>query len=105
MGKLVAAVRGTAWAVGIVELGSPLSDEEDEEGPWTFSIDDLTRDTLAGIPDDQLRVLAAWWAQIPEWSWAGPLPDEELLPTLTGLVNLARQAKAAERHLYCWSSL
>ena len=85
--------------------GFPISGEDDEEGPWTFSIDDLTRDTLAGIPNDDLRELAAWWAQIPEWPWAGPLPDDALLPTLTDLVDLARQTKAAGRHLYCWCSL
>jgi hypothetical protein len=105
VGKLVATVRGTEWTVGTVGLGSPLSGDEDEEGPWTFSVDDLTRDTLAGIEDEVLRELAAWRGRIPEWPWAGPLPEEETLSMLTNLVDLARQAKAAERHLYCWCSL
>ncbi|WP_157546648.1 hypothetical protein [Hamadaea tsunoensis] len=105
VGSLVAYVRGSEWTEETVDLGPSLPEDGDEEGPWTFSVDDGVRDTLALIEDERLRELAVWWSRAPELARSGMALEEELLPILSRLIQLARRAQAAELHLYCRCNL
>jgi hypothetical protein len=104
LGQLVAMVRGVEWSPHVVddELVWPEGDDEESEGPWVVVLDDLARDTLADIADGRLPELADRWSGIEELAGS---QREELLRSLTDLVNLARRARAASEHLYCWMSL
>ncbi|GIF72511.1 hypothetical protein [Asanoa siamensis] len=61
------------------------------------------RDALAGLSDEQLPELAVRWAAIEEFG--GFVPADVLVGTMGELAGLARRARAAGEHLYCWICL
>ncbi|GHJ48073.1 hypothetical protein Cs7R123_54150 [Catellatospora sp. TT07R-123] len=73
-------------------------------GLSVVALDDATRDTLAGIAPDQMTALSARWGQVEELNWDEPPRDDEMVTTIEALSGLARRARAADEHLYCWSS-
>ncbi|MDG4774352.1 hypothetical protein [Solwaraspora sp. WMMD792] len=103
LGQLVSFVRDAPWRAGLVQ--SRLLWSPEEEGPWLFSLDDATRDTLASISDGQLPELSARWGRIDEFAHSGPLPEGELVPVIEAIAGLARRARDAGDHLYCWCCL
>ncbi len=104
LGKLVGFVRGLDWSVDLVGSGLLWSGSEDE-GPWLISIDDGTRDSLASVPVAQMPELSARWGQIEEWAGSEPLPEDQLVPVIEEITGLARRARDAGAHLYCWCCL
>lgn len=110
LGQLVGFVLGEPWTPGLVDdrLVWPGGQDPDllveHEGPWVRELGDQARDALAGVADDRVPELAARWVRIEEISWPGA-PDDALVPLLTDLVALARAARAADEHLYCWTCL
>ena len=38
-------------------------------------------------------------------AWHGPLPDDAMLPVIYNIAGLARRARDAGDHVYCWSCL
>jgi hypothetical protein len=118
LGKLLAAIRSTAWAVDIVgaepvfppgpkptreTMASFPPDSPWFSGPWIDRLADRTRNDLAGIQADQLDALAATWGGIEEF---GGREDPLLVRHLiTELSALAGRAAADGDHLYCWTSL
>jgi hypothetical protein len=107
LGQLVAEVRGVEWdpeALG-ESLVWPTEDEAtDDDAAWVIVLGDDARDTLAGIEDAQIPARADWWAEIEELAMDDAEP-EALVPVLTELVELARRARTADDHVYCWISL
>jgi hypothetical protein len=102
LGRLVAHIQGIEWQAGLVGLEELWGDED---SPFVMSVDDATRDCLASVSDAQMPGLAAWWGGIEELARWGPVPAGQMLPFLTGIVGLARRARAAGEHLYCWCCL
>lgn len=108
VGQLIAFIRDVPFSTGVARSRLIWPADPDPEflmehqGPWVEALEDATRDTLAGAVD--LPELAARWLRIEELDWPGASGDT-LLPILTDLVALARDARAAGQHLYCWSSL
>ncbi|GAA1813237.1 hypothetical protein GCM10009682_38020 [Luedemannella flava] len=103
VGKVVAHIRDVPWSPGT--MGTGLVEPAEDEGPWVVRIADEARDTLADLPDDRFRELAAWWATIEEFARWSRLDDEDvemLREKLAELVGLARRARAADDRLYCW---
>ncbi|MEU4643592.1 hypothetical protein [Micromonospora sp. NPDC023814] len=104
LGKLVSFVRGVSWRVNLVDLKLLWSGDE-REGPWLMSLDRATRDTLASINDTRLLELSARWGRIEELAWAGPLPDDQMLPVIEEIAALAQRARDAGEAVYCWCCL
>nr|MDT0663362.1 hypothetical protein [Micromonospora sp. DSM 115978] len=104
LGQLVALARGVPWHAGLVG-NNMIWSGDDGEGPWLLSIDDATRDTLAGIDDSRLPELSAKWGQIEELARYGPLPESEVRPIIEQIAGLAQRARQAGDHLYCWCCL
>lgn len=104
LGRLVGLARGVPWNVDLVATELLWSGDE-EEGPWLMSIGDAVRDTLATIANAAEPDLAERWGQTEELAWNGPLPGPQLLPVMDQITGLARRARAAGDHLYCWCSL
>jgi hypothetical protein len=104
LGRLVALVRGVSWDVNVVNTELLWSGAE--EGPWLMSIDDAVRDTLASVATStQLLELSAQWGRTEELAWNGPLTDDAMLPVIDQIAGLARRARDAGDHMYCWCSL
>jgi hypothetical protein len=104
LGRLVALARGVPWEVGLVATELLWSGDE-QEGPWLTSIGDAARDTLASIASVDAPNLAERWGQTEELAWNGPLPGDHLSPIIDEITGLARRARDAGDHLYCWCSL
>jgi len=103
LGQLVGFARGTEWTVDTVQ--GQLLWSADEQGPWLESIDDATRDTLASISDELMPELSARWGRIEELSLGDDVAGDEMLPVIEEIRGLARRARDAGDHLYCWSCL
>jgi hypothetical protein len=104
LGRLVGLARGIPWEVGLVATELLWTGDE-QEGPWLTSIGDAARDTLASIGSADARNLSGQWGQIEELARNGPLPNDQLLPIIDRIAGLARRARDAGDHLYCWCSL
>jgi hypothetical protein len=72
-------------------------------GPWLQELDNEARNTLASVDDARIPGLAVMWANIEEFK--GHARVESMVTLITDLVGLARRARDAGDHLYCWSSL
>lgn len=70
LGQLVSLARGVEWDVDTVEVELVWSVGE-QEGPVLMSLDDATRDTLAGIERRQMADLSARWGRIEELARGG----------------------------------
>jgi hypothetical protein len=107
LGQLIAIARQVEWSVDLVseEMIFPSSEEltGGEEGPWVSRLSDQARDALADIDDARFDDLARRWAQIEEFG--GYVEAATIEPVIAQLAGLARRARAAGEHLYCWSSL
>lgn len=103
LAQLVAFIRQTEWAVDTVE--DQLLWSGDEQGPWLSSIDDAARDTLASISDDQFLSLSQRWSRIEELWLGEDVAGDEMVPVIEEIAGLARRARDAGEHLYCWSCL
>ncbi|GAA2599790.1 hypothetical protein GCM10010399_33220 [Dactylosporangium fulvum] len=101
LAELVCFVRGIEWNVNVVEEHLVWSRAE-AEGPWVLSIGDDVRDALASITEAQMPSLSARWGRTEELAWHGPLPDDTMLPVIENISALARRARDAGDHLYCW---
>jgi hypothetical protein len=118
LGKLIAAIRGTAWEVHIVgstrvfpagpaptreTMASFPPDSPWFSGPWIERLSDAVRDDLAAVQPGQIDALAATWSAIEEFGghW-DPVLVGHLIAELSAL---SRRAQAAGDHLYCWTSL
>ena len=100
VGHLVAAARGTDWDARLVHAAMIWS--ADEDGPWLEALTDAARDTLASITEDRAPDLAVRWAELDDHvGWRA----EDAREALDVLTALARRARDAGEHLYCWSSL
>jgi hypothetical protein len=109
VGALCAFIVGVRWAERATggRLVWPVLDHEElmeHQGPWVEQLSDEVRDALAGVGDDRIPELAARWVRIEEVRWPDA-PDDALVPVVTDLVALARAARPAGQHLYCWISL
>ncbi|MEV6302781.1 hypothetical protein AB0M02_25435 [Actinoplanes sp. NPDC051861] len=106
LGKLIGFIVDEPWSVDLVRssLVWPSGDElEEHEGPWVEELGDRTRDALAGLDPARIPELATRWAGIEEFS--GYADNELLASGITEMAALARNARDAGEHLYCWSSL
>lgn len=104
LGKLVALAGGIPWQVDLVD--TELLWSGTEEGPWLVSIKDAVRDALAEIATGgELLELSAQWGRTEELARPGPLPPEQMLPVIEEVAGLARRAREADEHIYCWCSL
>ncbi|GID91075.1 hypothetical protein ACFQFC_38030 [Amorphoplanes digitatis] len=104
LGRLVALAADVPWDAGLVDTGLLWSGGE--EGPWLMSIEDTVRDTLASITGGERSAwLSAQWGRTEELAWDGPLPDDRMLPAIEEIAGLARRARDAGEHLYCWCCL
>ncbi|WP_433717781.1 hypothetical protein ACQP2Y_26750 [Actinoplanes sp. CA-051413] len=104
LGQLVALAADVPWQPRLV--GTELLWSGGDEGPWMMSIEDTTRDTLAAIvPGARTSELSAQWGRIEELASPGPLPPEQLVPVIEEIAGLARRARDAGEHLYCWCCL
>ncbi|MER7005311.1 hypothetical protein ABT297_20005 [Dactylosporangium sp. NPDC000555] len=101
LAQLVCFVRGVEWSVDVIEEHLVWSRNE-SAGPWVFSIGDDVRDTLASITEAQMPGLSARWGRTEELAWDGPLPDDAMLPVIEQISALARRARDAGDHVYCW---
>src|SRR5204862_5793274 len=81
---------------------TPDSDWEGVTGPWVEELDDRARDVLADVEDSRVANLAEQWARIEEFG--ASTTGAELEPIVEDLIGLARRARKAGDHLYCWSS-
>ncbi|MFI9813400.1 hypothetical protein [Saccharothrix variisporea] len=75
----------------------PATEDPEYDGSWVCRVD------LAAVPDTDLPALATHWAGTDEWR--GHATPDELLPIATDLVHLARRARDAGDHLYCWRTV
>ncbi|MFC7242080.1 hypothetical protein ACFQO7_06255 [Catellatospora aurea] len=98
LGHLVSFARDVEWTVDTVDSRMLWSAEE--TGPWLASVDDATRDTLAGIAPERMLELSARWQRIEEIDSDGP--DDDHVPTIEALQGLAQRARDAGEHLYYW---
>ncbi len=103
LGQLIAFVRGVEWRPGLSGT-SLISAEDSDFDAWVCQFADDVRDTLAGIPDDDVPGLARWWAGIEELARHSGEPLD-LAPDLRELIALARRARDAGEHLYVWMCL
>ena len=104
LGQLVALAADVPWHPHVVD--TELLWSGGDEGPWMMSIEDTARDTLAAIvPGASTSELSAQWGRIEELASSGPLPPEHLVPIIEEIAGLARRARDAGEHLYCWCSL
>jgi hypothetical protein len=77
----------------------------DHQGPWVTRLDDQVRDALAGLDDARLVEVATAWTGIEEFSHYDDNTVESSAQVITLLVGLARGARDAGEHLYCWICL
>jgi hypothetical protein len=106
LGRLVAFAMGVAYHSDHVEhrLIWPDGEQDPEHmGPWVIALDDLTRDTLAGVPAQRVPELADQWATIEEFD--GLNLTEGFRPAVEQLTALAGRARDSGESLYCWMSL
>lgn len=119
LGYLVAIIRNTRWHPELATSMSlwpphetaPRSWEEYEElpedSPWKTpgpSLEQLgedVRDTLAGIADSELPIVAARWAASEPLAQYSDTTAGSVQALLTDLVTLARRAQATREWLYC----
>jgi hypothetical protein len=109
LAQLIGLVIDAPPVVGLVKTTlvwpAGVEDDPDYEGPWVEAIDDGTRDVLAAVPDPRIPELAARWGRTEELPEYEELAPDTLASVLTDLVALARRARAAHEHVYCWESL
>ena len=106
VGQLVGFILGEPWSTDLVasSLVWPSRDVIDEhEGPWVEELGDRVRDALAGIDGSRIPELATRWSGIEEFH--GHADEEFLAECIAELAALARHARDANEHLYCWSCL
>jgi len=119
LGKLSAFIRIKPWEVRTVSIAvfwspgpEPVTKEKynqlPEDSPWRhgpclFELDNEARNTLASVDDARISQLAMMWANIVEFR--GHARVESMVTLINDLVGLARRARDAGDHLYCWSSL
>ncbi|GAA1034395.1 hypothetical protein GCM10009557_38970 [Virgisporangium ochraceum] len=101
-GQLVAFVRGVEWTPDIPDLDFVSSDGDGTPGT-TVRIDDVSRDALADLDPARVGEVAGLWAGIEELD--GDLEPDELAPLVVEFSALARRARTAGDHLYCWISI
>lgn len=99
-GQLVAFARGVEWTPDIPDLDFISSDGTPGT---TMRIDDVSRDALADLDAGRVDGVAAQWAGIEELY--GDLGPAELAPLVAEFAALARRARDAGEHLYCWVSI
>jgi hypothetical protein len=68
-------------------------------------VGDDARDALASIAEEQVPGLSAAWGRTDELAWHGPLPEDAVVSVIEDIGALARRARDAGDHLYCWSCL
>ncbi|MEV4411334.1 hypothetical protein [Catellatospora sp. NPDC049609] len=101
LGQLVSIARGVEWDTDTVRTDLLWPDGEDT-GPWLISLDDAARDTLAALTAERMAQLSAQWARIEERGLDDADPDDLMLPIIEEIAGLARRARDAGDHLYCW---
>ncbi|MEV6825288.1 hypothetical protein [Amycolatopsis sp. NPDC051102] len=105
LAMLVAAIQQVPWRADLVSdtLVWPAGAEQDTEydGPWVSELPASTCDVLAQAGD--LPHLAEEWARIEEFGGGIDVADAQAL--IEALAGLARRAREADEHLFCWSSL
>jgi hypothetical protein len=77
----------------------------DYQGPWVTNLADEVRDALAGLDDARLHEAATSWTGIEEFSHYSDNTVESSAAIIMLLVELARAARDAGEHLYCWICL
>jgi hypothetical protein len=76
---------------------------EGEDGPWIEQPSEELRDALADGQASRMPKVAEQWVRTEEfWEQA---TAAEVLPFLGEVTALARRARRAGEHLYCWSCL
>ncbi|MFC4911238.1 hypothetical protein [Actinomadura gamaensis] len=114
LGSLVATIRGVPWDVQQVKVSQvwppaseqepdPSEDDPFQDGPWAFALDDPTRDTLAGVAPADVTALVVTFVERTEELRGGGA--DEWRPVVEDLIGLARTARDADQHLYCWACL
>jgi hypothetical protein len=85
----------------------PAGGENDVEhqGPWVTRLADEVRDALAGLDEARLVEVATAWTGIEEFRHYDDNTVESSAGIITLLVGLARGARDAGEHLYCWICL
>ena len=75
-------------------------------GPWLQELDNEARNTLASVDDDRIPGLAVMWANIEEFKGHARVESvarvESMVTLINELVGLARRARDAGDHIYCW---
>ncbi|QKG22632.1 hypothetical protein [Actinomadura verrucosospora] len=114
-GQLIAIIKSVPWSVDIVAstmvwptspMPGPEGPEDDDDpwatGPWVEEFSDSVRDILASVPDPDVQDAVVAWSQTDELRGTSP---DDLRPLADVLIELARQARDAGEHLYCWTCL
>lgn len=108
--ELVGLILCVPWSVDLIQTRLVWPPEETSRvpedspwntGPWLEELDDRIRDALAEADDHALPSVAEKWVRIEE-----PGADADTAPALRfieSLVALARRARQANDHLYCWT--
>ncbi|WP_026341669.1 hypothetical protein [Actinomadura atramentaria] len=105
LGELIGLIRAAPESADLVRtrfLWPPDGTEAQHEGPWLEELDDRIRDALAGAEDRALPSVAEEWVRIEE---PGEVDTAPALRFVESLVALARRARQANDHLYCWTCL
>jgi hypothetical protein len=114
--ELIAVIRRVPISRGMVEWtmvwpttpppGAEGPDEDDPHatGPWVTELGTGVRDTLASVDDAELSDIATRWGRTDAVREFGAEPDV-LLALVERLVRFAREARANDEQLYCWTSL
>ncbi|GLY83786.1 hypothetical protein [Actinoallomurus iriomotensis] len=120
LGRLVGLILDVPWSLDLVETVEVWPPEETrpksvedwerlpEDSPWHTgpSLDELSdriRDAFADADDHALPAIADQWTRIEEFG--GHVDATSALRFVESLVALARRARRADDHLYCWMCL
>ncbi|GAA4951786.1 hypothetical protein [Actinoplanes utahensis] len=107
LGQLIGFIDPSAHGGTGDRLVWPAGGEQDtdHEGPWVTLLPDTMRDTLAAFDHARLPEVADRWIRVEEFGDYRDGDDEFAADTITELTGLARAARDAGEHLFCWMSL
>ncbi len=93
-----------AFAQLLEEVGDPVDEASEEEGPWVWRVPDALLTTLASASGSELGQIAREWAATEEWS-AHNAEADDLRELLAEVAELARHAQRADKSVFLWLSL
>ncbi|MCU1646226.1 MAG: hypothetical protein JWN03_6501 [Nocardia sp.] len=108
MARLESLLRGieNGLVIGEPRWCVPVTSLKRGRGPWIVTITDGLCESLAAADDTALAQTVWLWARTQPLSVTELARRENALADfLSDFADLAREARASDRHLYCWMSL